>query len=89
MLQYRIIEVFTSEEADWQGRALSSAVVEFVRDLKIAARIIVTRGIEGAYESGEIATGRIEVLTYNMPLRITVIVPAPECESVLSRNLPL
>ena len=38
----------------------------------------MTRGIEGSYENGEIATGRIEVLSYNMPMGITIIVPAVE-----------
>ena len=47
-----------------------------VHDLKIAARCLVTKGIEGAYENGEIATGQIEVLSYNMPVRITIVAPA-------------
>ena len=76
MQQYKKIEIFTSEEARWQGQPLYDAIVQFVHDLKIAARCLVTRGIEGSYESGEIATGRLEVLSYNMPVRITIIVPA-------------
>jgi CBS domain-containing protein len=85
MLQYKKIEIYTSEQARWEGRPLYDAVIQFVHDLKIAARCLVTRGIEGAYENGEIATGRIEVLSYNMPLRITIIVPAVEAEKILSR----
>ena len=85
MQQYKKIEIFTSEEAQWQGRPLYAAVVQFVHDLKIAARCLVTRGIEGSYESGEIATGRLEVLSYNMPVRITIIVPAFESERILSK----
>jgi PII-like signaling protein len=73
MLQYKVIEIFTNEEARWQGQPLYSAVVQHVSDLKIAARCMVTRGIEGSYESGEIATGRLEVLSYNMPVRITIV----------------
>ena len=53
--------------------------------MKLAARCMVTRGIEGSYENGEIATGRIEVLSYNMPVRITIIIPAVELEAVLSK----
>ena len=45
----------------------------------------MTRGIEGSYESGEIATGRLEVLSYNMPVRITIIVPAVESERILAK----
>ena len=85
MQQYKKIEIFTSEEARWQGQPLYAAVVQFVHDLKIAARCLVTRGIGGSYESGEIATGRIEVLSYNMPVRITIIAPAVESERILSK----
>jgi CBS domain-containing protein len=85
MLQYKKIEIYTSEQARWQGRPLYDALVQFVHDLKIAARCLVTRGIEGSYESGEIATGRLEVLSYNMPLRITIIVPAVEADRIVSK----
>lgn len=84
MLQYKIIEIFTSEEARWRGQPLHSAIVEHVSGLKMAARCIVTRGIEGCYESGETATGRLEVLSYNMPIRVTVIVPASDFNQLLS-----
>ena len=84
MLHYKVIEIFTGEDARYEGKQLYTAVVQRVNDLKIAARCIVTRGIEGSYENGEIATGRIEVLSYNMPVRITIIVPAVDFESVLS-----
>ncbi|MGO9312496.1 MAG: DUF190 domain-containing protein [Syntrophobacteraceae bacterium] len=84
MLQYKVIEIFTSEEARWKGKRLYTAVVQSLSDLKIAARCIVTRGIEGFYENGEIATSRLEVLSYNMPVRVTIIVPAAEFEDMLS-----
>jgi CBS domain-containing protein/PII-like signaling protein len=85
MQQYKIIEIFTSEEVRWQGSPVHDAIVQSVHDLKIAARCMVTRGIAGAYESGEIATGRLEVLSYNMPIRITIVAPAVESERILSR----
>uniref|UniRef100_A0A7V6A6G1 CBS domain-containing protein n=1 Tax=Desulfobacca acetoxidans TaxID=60893 RepID=A0A7V6A6G1_9BACT len=85
MLQYKKIEIFTSEQARWEGRPLYDAVIQFVHDLKIAARCLVTRGIEGSYETGEIATGRLEVLSYNMPLQITIIAPAVEADKIISR----
>ncbi len=85
MQQYKKIEIFTSEEARWAGRPLYAAMVQFVHDLKIAARCLVTRGIEGSYESGEIATGRIEVLSYNMPVRVTIVAPAAESQRILSK----
>ncbi len=85
MLEYKLIEIFTSEGAKWNGRPLSDAIVEYVRDLKIAARTIVTRATQGSYESGEISTARIEVLSYNIPVRITVVIPAPELDRILPK----
>jgi CBS domain-containing protein/PII-like signaling protein len=83
MLQYNVIEIFTSEKARWKGRPINQAVVQYVHDLKIAARCLVTRAIDGCYESGEVATGRLEVLSYNMPLRIAIVLPSSEIEKVL------
>lgn len=83
MLPYKVIEIFTSEKARFKGRPLHEAVVQYVHDLKIAARCLVTRAIEGCYESGEVATGRLEVLSYDMPLRIAIVLPASEIERVL------
>jgi CBS domain-containing protein len=83
MLPYKVIEIFTSEKARWKGRPLNEAIVQYVHDLKIAARCLVTRAIGGCYESGEIATGRLEVLSYNMPLRIAIVLPASDLGQVL------
>lgn len=85
MLQYKVIEIFTSEAQRYAGRPLYSAVVQSVRDLKIPGRCIVTRGIEGCYETGEIAAERLEIVSYHMPVRIEIIVPATDCENVLSK----
>ncbi len=84
MLRYKVIEIFISEESRLRGKPLYSAIVERVTELKIAARTIVTKGIEGSFESGEVATGRIEVLSYNMPVRVTIILPASDFDMVLA-----
>jgi CBS domain-containing protein len=84
MTPYNVIEVFTSEEARHKNRPLYKAIVDYVRDRKIAARCLVTRGIAGCYENGEIATHGVEILTFNMPLKIEIVLPSPE----LSRVLP-
>ncbi|MFH1137010.1 MAG: DUF190 domain-containing protein [Pseudomonadota bacterium] len=83
MLKYAAIEIFTSEEARHGKKPLVDAVVNHVRDLRIAARCIVTRGVAGCYESGETATGMVEVLSYNLPIRIYILLPAPELDLVL------
>jgi CBS domain-containing protein len=82
-LDYRVIEVFTSEEVRYKGHSLSTALVRCIHDLRIAARCIVLRGLGGCYENGEIATQGIEVLSFNMPLKIEIILPASELDHVL------
>lgn len=85
MLQYKVIEIFTGEEARFEGKPLYTAVVEVVNGLKIAARTMVTRGMEGSYESGEMATGRIEAVSHNLPVRITIVLPTADFDLALSR----
>jgi CBS domain-containing protein len=83
MLNYKAIEISTSEEARYCKKPLADVIVQFIRDLKIAARCIVTRGVSGCYESGELATHRLEVLSYNLPMRIYIVIPAAEAQRVL------
>ncbi|RJR53589.1 MAG: CBS domain-containing protein [Desulfobacteraceae bacterium] len=85
MMDYKAIEVFTSEKAKWRGISVSSAIVQYIRDLKIPARCMVAKGTAGAYESGEISTGGIEVLSYNMPVRVTIVLPSVELDRILPR----
>ena len=83
MLNYKAIEIFTSEEARYRKKPVADAVMQYIKDLKIAARCIVTRGVAGCYESGEVATSRIVILSFNMPIRIYIVLPAAETERVL------
>ncbi len=82
-IAYQRIEVFTSEEARHKGGALYKAVIQHVRDRKIAARCLVLRGVAGCYENGEVATQGIEVLSFNLPLKIEIVLPAVEVPNVL------
>jgi CBS domain-containing protein len=82
-LKYNIIEIFTSEEARWKGVPLWQAILDEVRSLKIAARVIVTRGLAGCYENGELASNNIEILSFNMPIKIEIILPSEELAEVL------
>jgi CBS domain-containing protein len=84
MLEYKAIEIFTSEEARCQDKPATDAIIQYIRDLKIAARCIVTRGIAGCYESGEVATQKLEVFSFNLPVRIYIVLPAAETERVLA-----
>ncbi len=82
-LRYNVIEVFTSEEARWQGIPVWDAIVDRVRRSGTAARCIVTRGLAGCYENGEIASNKIEILSFNMPIKVEVILPAAELGVIL------
>ena len=84
MLNYKAIEIFTNEAARCNNRPVADAILTYVHDLKIAARCTITRGTAGCYESCEITTGRLEVLSYNLPLRIYIVLPAAACEQVLA-----
>ena len=82
-MHYMAIEVYTGEDVRWQGRPLSEAILTFVRGLKAAARCTVTRGIAGCYENGELATLKLEILSFKMPLKIEIILPASEAQRVV------
>ncbi len=82
-LSYNVVEIFTSEGARCRGKSIVETIIQYVRAQKIAARCIATRGIMGCYESGEIATQRIVDISYNMPIKIEVILPAAELERIL------
>lgn len=82
-INYQAITVFTTEQAKYKGKPLSAALVERISNLHIAARCIVCRGIAGCYENGDIATHGIEVLSFNMPLKIEIIFPSAELQCLL------
>jgi PII-like signaling protein len=84
-LTYKVIEIFTSEGAHWKGSPLYEAIVRAVAREKSGARCLVTRAICGCYENGEVASHRVLDLSYNMPVKIEIILPAPELERILSR----
>ena len=82
-LSYRVIDVYTAEEIRHRGQPLYEALVQYVKSLKIAARCFVTRGAAGCYESGEVASRNILTISYNLPVKIEIILPAAEAEQVL------
>jgi CBS domain-containing protein len=82
-MNYKVIGVYTSEDARWRGQPVHEAILTFVHGQKLAARCAVTRGIAGCYENGEVATMKLEILSFKMPLRIEIILPASESERVL------
>jgi CBS domain-containing protein len=57
--------------------------VQYVKGLKIAARCLVTRAAAGFYESGEVASRNILTISYNLPIKVEIVLPAAELDLVL------
>ena len=79
-----MIEIYSSETARFKNRPLVDALIQFIQERKVAARIMVTRGVGGYYEDGEIASGRLEILSCNMPIRIDMILPEEETAQMVT-----
>src|SRR3990172_1706771 len=75
---YKIITVYTHEEARHHGRPLYETLVEFLAARETGARCIVTKGISGCYETGKIASRNILMLSTNMPLKIEIILASDQ-----------
>lgn len=82
-MEYCLIEIFTSESARFGGTPVAHAVLEAVRSRRIAARVHVYRGTAAAYEGGEYATVNILDLSANLPVKVEILLPAPESEPLL------
>ena len=84
MTEYTTIRIYTNEKARYEGKNLASSIVSYVRSLRFAARCVVLRGIEGAYEDGEAVNGTTIEVAYHMPLVIDVVLPAAESGPVIA-----
>lgn len=85
MIAYTSIKIFTREGARFEGKDLLDFIVNYVHSLKIAARCMVYRGIEGCYENGEIVTNRMVAMSNDLPVIIEIILPRAEAERVVSK----
>lgn len=82
---YAIIEIYTSEEDRHRGHPLYEAVAHLVAKEDSHARCLVTRAVAGCFENGRIASHRVLDLSYNMPLKIEVLLPASDVDSLLPK----
>ena len=80
---YAIVEVFTSEGAHWHGSPLYEAIVHLVARDERGGRCIVTKGVAGCFENGRVASHRVLDISYNMPVKVEIIVPQSELEKLL------
>lgn len=83
MLDYTLVTVFTRASARCRGRAVADVVVERVRDLKTSARCHVSHAHAGCYEGGDVVTSGIEALSYDLPIRIDVLLPTAAAAPLL------
>lgn len=83
-LRYCVIETYSSEESRWRGKPLWQAVLDHVAKSRVGARCLVFRGMAGCYESGELSSAHLEVLSYNMPVKVEIVLPAGECGRLVS-----
>ena len=83
-LEYRVIEIYTSEGSVSRGAPVYERVVEYVQGLNTSARCLVFKAVGGGYETGETASSKVLDLSYNMPLKIEIVVPAAESEQILA-----
>ena len=84
-IKYSLIEILTSEGARWRGKPLALAIVDYAAKQKIALRCAVFRGLAGCYENGEIANRDIVILSLNMPVKIEIVLPSTQLETILPR----
>ncbi len=80
---YSMIEVFTDESARVGRKSMAEALVDYIRGLKIGARCMILKGTDACYENGERATQNILALSYNMPLKVEILMPSSEVARVL------
>ena len=83
-ITYHIIDIYTSEDTRCHGKAAWDVVIRRVQELHIDARCIIHRGFAGFYENGEIASSFIEVECFNMPIKIEIVLPSAELDTVMS-----
>lgn len=82
-IRYSVIEIFTSEGVRCRNRLVHEEILEHVRGLEISARCMVTRGTDACYEDGGTATQNIVDLSYNLPVKIEIILPSIELDAVM------
>ncbi len=82
-LEYKLIQVFTRERARWHHQPLADAVVRVVHDRKLAARVLVFKGVEGTFENGQMTSHHVLDLSYDEPVKIEIVLPAAEAAELL------
>jgi len=85
MSDYAVIRVYTRERAVYEGANLAHSIVAYIKSLKVGARCLVLRGVEGCFEDGSLASSRIVDLSHDMPLVVEIALPPTEATAILAK----
>ena len=80
---YIVIDIYTSEGAQCDGKPLTEAVLAYIQKLRAPARLVVFKGTEGCYENGEVTTRKIMDLSINQPIKIEIVLPLVEADAAM------
>ena len=83
-MPFKLVVVYANEETKRHSASLADAVVKLVHDRHLKARTLVTKSVAGGYENGEISTHHLLDLSYNLPVKIEVLLPAAEAEELVT-----
>ena len=81
---FKLVVVWANEETKRHSAPLADVVVKLVHDRHLAARTLVTKAVAGGYENGELSTHHLLDLSYNLPVKIEVLLPAAEAEELVA-----
>lgn len=83
-VNYSVIEIFTSEKVRYHHLPVAEAIIQLVQKKKIAGRCYVSKGTAASYETGEFVTQNLLELSFNMPVKIEILLPSGDIDPVLS-----
>jgi PII-like signaling protein len=81
---FKLVVVYANEETRRHGAQLPDVVVKLVHDRHLSARTLVTKAVAGGFENGEVSTHHLLDLSYNLPVKIEVLLPAAEAEELVA-----
>ena len=82
-INYSVVEIFTNEASRYKSKPTFKAVIDYIRHSKIASRCMIMKGIEAYFENGEFVTQDILNISYNMPVKIEIVIPTAELDNIL------
>lgn len=82
-INYSVVEIFTNEASRYKSKPTYKTVIDYIRHSKTASRCIIMKGIEAYFENGEFVTQDILNISYNMPVKIEIVIPTAELDNIL------